>query len=312
MKDFLLKTLRKYYLVLAILVLVLTILALFAYDTSIISSIEKLYIKPYKGEVKIADYPILKTNNFSNISATAAAVLDKNSGRLIFSKNGNIHFQPASTTKIATAIVSLEYFKLTDILTVKSGPPEGVGIGLEKGERISFESLLYAMMLPSANDAAAAVADNFPGGRKVFIEKMNLKAAELGLLNTHFEDPAGLDEGNFTTSTDLAKLALAVLDNEKIKEVVSTKNKNITNEDGSKSYSLANLNRLLGERGVNGVKTGYTEEAGQVLVVSKDEVISGKKRTTIVVIMKSTDRFGDMEKLLQGLSGNITYLSIRP
>ena len=312
MKDFLLKTLRKYYLVLVILVLALMAAGLFVYDTSIVSSIQKLSLNPYKGEVKIADYPIIKANNFSEISASAAAVLDKNSGRIVFSKNGNVRFPPASTTKIATAIVSLGYFKLTDILTVKSNPPDGVGIGLEKGERISFENLLYAMMLPSANDAAIAIADNFPGGKKMFVEKMNLKVAELGLLNTHFEDPAGLSDGNFTTPDDLAKLASVALDNEKIKEVVSTKSKSITNEDGSKSYTLANLNRLLGKGGVNGVKTGYTEEAGQVLVVSKDDVADGKKRTTVIVIMKSMDRFGDMEKLLGSLSGNITYLSTRP
>lgn len=312
MKDFLLKNLNKYSVFFIIFLLSAAIFSLLAYENYLARASRELYLNPYNGASIISDYPVLNNESFDEITASAAAVLDKSSGRIIFERNGNILFPPASTTKIMTALVSVSYFKPEDILIIKSSEPDGVVIGFEKGDKISFENLLYAMMLPSANDAALAIADNFPGGEEAFIETMNEKAKELRLLNTSFGDSIGLSSSSFTTAQDLARLASYALNNPEIKKVASTKSRRIVNSDGSKSYSLSNLNKLLGVNGVNGVKTGYTEEAGQVLVVSKEEIVGNKERTTIVVVMKSEDRFSDMRKLLGGLSGNITYLSIHP
>lgn len=313
MKDYLRNFLRGNSLILIVFLLVVLCISLLSLNLAIRENNRKIVLLDYQGEdINVSDYPIFNPSYQPIITADAASVLDKDSGKILFAKNSNLRFPLASTTKIMTTLVALDHLKLTDILTVKSSPPEGEIIGFEKGEQLSLESMLYAMMLPSANDAAVAIADNFPGGREAFVAEMNRKAAELGLLNTTFEDPIGLSPANQTTAEDLARLASYGLDNQEIKKIVSQKSRSITNISNTKTYSLENLNRLLGENGVNGVKTGYTEEAGQVLVISKQETINGKQRTIIAVVMKSQDRFSDMQSLLSSLEGNITYLQIHP
>lgn len=255
-----------------------------------------------------AKFPIIKTEFVPVISATGAIIMDADSKVVLYSKNPGLRFSTASTTKIMTALTSLDYFKSSDILTVRKATDEGSVIGLKPGEQLSFENLLYAMLLPSANDAALAIADNYPQGEQAFIEKMNEKAKSLKLYNTHYADTAGLvDEGDYTTPFDLARLASFAVKNGMFKKIVATEEKTIYDTSGF-SYNLSNLNKLLGIDGVNGIKTGYTEEAGQVLVTSKEE----KGKTIIIVVMGSLDRFSDTEKLLNLVSNNLTYLSIHP
>ena len=169
------------------------------------------------------------------------------------------------------------------------------------------------MLLPSGNDAALALAENYKGGEREFIGRMNEKARELHLDNTNFADAIGLkDSQDYTTPLDLAKLSSFALKNETFAKIVSTKTKEISDREGNK-YLLNNLNKLLGINGVNGIKTGYTNEAGQVLVTSKVEMDSNdKEHTIIIVIMGSLDRFSDTEKLLYLVSNNVNYLSIHP
>ncbi|MBI2190263.1 MAG: D-alanyl-D-alanine carboxypeptidase [Candidatus Levybacteria bacterium] len=198
---------------------------------------------------------------------------------------------------------------MDDILTVLDNNISGVKVGFQKGEKIRFEDLLYAMLLPSGNDAALTIAQNYPGGVEAFVEKMNEKAKDLYLLGTHFSDPAGLqDDGDYTTALDLGRLASVAMRNEKFSQIVSTKYKAISSIDGSRSYELRNLNKLLGTNGVTGIKTGFTDEAGGVLVTSTYQ--NGKK--ILIVIMKSQDRFADTNELLLAIEGNLTFLSIRP
>lgn len=258
---------------------------------------------------KVKKYPFI-TNKFKpNITAHAAIVMDKESGTVLYSRNQNLRFSPASTTKIMTSLVALEYYKLSDILEVKNPMQEGSVLGLIEGEKMTFENLLYAMMLPSANDAAFTIAQNYPGGFDKFIKEMNDKAQELNLPNTHFEDPAGLeDRHDYTTAWELARLASAALDNKIFAEVVSTPSKLIADISGS-SYFVQNRNKLLGFDGVNGVKTGTTEEAGDVLVTSKN----ANGHTIIIVVLRSEDRFADTRELLNLVaSDSLTYLSIHP
>lgn len=255
-----------------------------------------------------AKLPVIKTGFIPNISAKGAIILDADSKVVLYSKNPDLRFSTASTTKIMTALTGLSHFKLNDILTVKQASNEGSVIGLFEGEQISFENLLYALLLPSANDAALAISQNYSGGEGAFVEKMNDNARAFKLYNTHYQDPAGLlDQGDFTTPSDLARLASFAVKNPEIKKIVATKEKVISDLSGN-VYNLENLNKLLGINGVNGVKTGYTEEAGQVLVTSKEE----KGKTIIIVVMGSEDRFLDTEKLLDLVSNNLTYLSIHP
>jgi len=191
---------------------------------------------------------------------------------------------------------------------------EGVNVGFKIGEKLFFKDILYAMLLPSGNDAALAIAQNYSGGEKAFVEKMNDKAKALTLNNTNFVDPIGLEDSrDYTTPLDLARLASYALENRTFANIVATKTKVISDITGKNNYLLKNLNKLLGVSGVNGIKTGYTDQAGQVLVTSRVEVDrNNKEHTLIIVVMNSLDRFWDTSKLLYWVSDNINYLSIHP
>ncbi|MBI2614044.1 MAG: D-alanyl-D-alanine carboxypeptidase [Candidatus Levybacteria bacterium] len=254
-------------------------------------------------------YPVFKSEINPDTTAKAVVVLDDESKVLLFSKNPNLLFSMASTTKIMTALVALDYYKMDDVLIIKTENVEGVNIGFKVGEKLNFVDVLYAMLLPSGNDAALALAKNYPGGEGEFVKKMNEKAKFLNLTNTNFADPIGLEDSrDYTTPLDLARLASAALENKIFSNVVGTRTIEISDISGENKYLLRNLNKLLGVSGVDGVKTGHTTEAGQVLVTSKKE---GSHRI-IIVVMDSQDRFSDTEKLLNLISGNINYLSIHP
>lgn len=243
-------------------------------------------------------------DSFPSITASSFVVFDPDSSAVLLQKNENLRFSMASTTKIMTALTALDDFKMEDILTVYDSAIEGAKIGLKEGEKITFENLLYAMLLPSANDAGATIAQNYKDGEEKFVEKMNEKAQLLNLENTHFSDPVGLnDNGNYSSPLDLARLSAIALKNKIFAQIVSTKYKNISDLSGNNIYELENLNKLLGLDGVNGVKTGYTEEAGEVLAVSR----MSNGHTLITVVMKSKDRFGDTEKLLSIVDKSLTY-----
>lgn len=260
-------------------------------------------------KIASAEYPVFKSPISPDISAKAVVVMDKDSGTVLFSKNPNLLFSMASTTKIMTATVALNYYKMDDVLTVQTENVEGVNVGFKIGEKLLFKDVLYAMLLPSGNDAALAIAENYPGGKEIFIKRMNEKARSLRLIHTNFADSIGLEDSrDYTTPLDLARLASAALDNETFAKVVSTKYWEISDITGTNKYAFKNLNQLLGIQGVNGVKTGYTTEAGQVLVTSKKE----GEYTLIIVVMDSMDRFYDTGLLLNDISGNVNYLSIRP
>ena len=271
-------------------------------------------IKEFPLNISKTEYPVFKTPIAPNITAKAVVIMDDESKTILFSKNPNLLFSMASTTKIMTALVALDYYKLNDILTVKSEKVEGVNVGFKIGEKLKFEDILYAMLLPSGNDAALALAQNYPGGEKEFVKKMNEKARSLNLINTNFADPIGLEDSqDYTTPLDLIRLTSAALENKIFADVVKTKTLQISDVTGENEYLLKNLNKLLGVSGVNGVKTGTTTEAGQVLVTSKQDLdSSNNKHTFIIVVMNSEDRFSDTRQLLDLISGNINYLSIHP
>lgn len=311
MKDFPnLNKQKSFYVSLFLAFAVLLIIVLLGVDIFLKKTIIKDKIYPSSLAVSTnLKFPVLKSNFTPRISAQGAIIMDADSKTVLFSKNPNLRFSPASTTKIMTALTALQFFKPNDILTVKTATSDGSVIGLLQGERMTFQNLLYALLLPSANDAALAISQNYPGGEKAFVAKMNENAKKFNLFNTHYEDPAGLlDDGDYTTPVDLARLASIAIKNPDFAKIVNTKTKTISDISGFNVYNLDNLNVLLGADGVNGIKTGYTDEAGQVLVTSKVE----KGHTIIIVVMLSQDRFSDTEKLLDLVSGNITYLPMRP
>ncbi|EKD64657.1 MAG: D-alanyl-D-alanine carboxypeptidase-like protein [uncultured bacterium] len=290
-------------------VLILLLFYFVALDARIREYVGKNKVESYPLDFSLSSYPILATKNKPDISALAAVVLDDDSKKPLFSKNANLLFSMASTTKIMTALIGLSYYKMDDILTINSDNIEGVKSGFERGQRVKFEDLLYAMLLPSSNDAAQAIADNYPGGETAFVREMNKHAESLHLYNTHFADPIGLlDEADYSTPLDLARLTSVALENEVFSQIVATKSKVVSDVDGKVSLSINNLNRLLGKDGVNGVKTGYTDGAGQVLVTSRED----EGRRIISVVMASKDRFLDTQRLLDLITDNIIYLPIHP
>ena len=199
-------------------------------------------------------------------SARSAVLMDAATGRVLYEKNADARSLIASTTKIMTALIICEQCDLQDIVTVpaEAVEVEGSSLALTAGEKLTVEALLYGMMLRSGNDAAAALAIYSAGSIPAFAERMNRRAAKLGLRGTHFENPHGLDaDTHYSTARDLARLACAALKNDDFRRIVGTK----TITAGGRA--LTNHNKLLWRYpGATGVKTGYTKKAGRVLVSS--------------------------------------------
>ena len=196
--------------------------------------------------------------------AKAAIVLHGDSGTVLYEENADEFLPIASTTKIMTALVVLEQCELTDKVEIlpEYTDIEGSGMGFEAGEEYTVEELLYGLMLASGNDAAVALACHTAGSVAAFAERMNEKAAALGLRQTHFENPHGLDaEGHGSTARELALLTAAAMENPDFRAIVATDRRTV----GDKTY--VNHNRLLRSYpGAIGVKTGYTMAAGRILV----------------------------------------------
>lgn len=287
------------------LILLVLCLILFTATKRLDAQIARQSFNVVPTNYEINQYPYLTKLPSLSVSAQSAIILDDATQTVIYSRNANLRFSMASTTKLMTALVGLDHFALSDILTIYNPNIEGAKVGFTYGEKLTFENLLYGMLLPSGNDAAYAIADNYPGGSQAFVAKMNEKAKELHLFNTHYADPAGLtDEEDYTTVVDLAHLGSYVTRNPTLAKVVSTKAK-IISTTTSRLIELHNLNELLGIDGVTGLKTGFTEGAGGVLVTSK--VANG--RTYIIVVMKSEDRFADTRALLQLVDSDISYFT---
>ena len=202
------------------------------------------------------------------INSRRYIVYDRISKSMIIGKNEDVKSAMASTTKIMTTIVILEKADLNATVTIsaKAGETGGSRLGLKRGDKASVKDLLYGLMLRSGNDAAVALAEHVGGSVKEFAELMNEKAAELGLTNTHFVTPHGLDDPNhYTTALELAKLTDYAMDNETFARIVGTKSTTIY--INNQPRQINNTNELLGVlNGVVGVKTGFTNNAGRCLV----------------------------------------------
>ncbi|MBP3683983.1 MAG: D-alanyl-D-alanine carboxypeptidase [Oscillospiraceae bacterium] len=227
------------------------------------------------------------------VSAKKAYVLDPVSGRVIFEKNSNDRSLIASTTKIMTALIVCEQCNVLDRMRI---PKEAVGIEgssmyLREGEVLTLQELLYGLMLSSGNDAAVALAIYCGGTVEGFAERMNDKARNLGLKNTHFENPNGLDApGHFSTARDLAVLAAYAMENPVFAKTVSTKSIKI-----GQRY-LTNHNKLLWQvKGADGVKTGFTKAAGRILVSSAQR----QGRRLVAVTLDDPNDWSDHAALLE-------------
>ncbi len=239
------------------------------------------------------------------ISAKAAYAFDMATGEVLLDKKGQEPMLPASTTKMATAMVALEAYQPDDVLTVGKLSVPGQNMGLIEGEKITFLSLLYGLLVSSGNDAAEVLAQNYPGGRENFILAMNRVAQNAGFTGTHFVNPAGFDAYlHFSTAKELSFLASDALRNPLFSQVVATQEATVTSADGRIKHKLVSTNKLLGKiDGVQGVKTGSTAISGESLVT----LIERDGHRVIISVLDSTDRFTDTEALINWVFSNYTW-----
>lgn len=218
------------------------------------------------------------------ISAESAVLIDGDSGRILYEKNAYERRGMASTTKIMTALVVLENAKLDDVVNVSynASITEGSSMYLKANEKITVEGLLYGLMLNSGNDAATALAEHTSGNIEKFAELMNKKAKEIGMKNTSFANPHGLDnENHYSTAYDMALLTKYAMENKNFKIIVGTKSKIIQTQGGEYKY-LTNHNKLLSMyQYCSGVKTGFTKKCGRCLVSFSEK--NGVKLITITL-----------------------------
>lgn len=224
------------------------------------------------------------------LNSKAAIILDRETETVLYEKNAYSKRAMASTTKIMTAILTIESGKLNDIVEVskKAASIGGSVLGLKIGDKLTLNDLLYGLMLRSGNDAAVQIAEYLGGSVEGFADMMNQKAKELNLINTHFVTPHGLDNPeHYTTAYELAVLTDYAMNNKTFAKIVNTKQCSISINGNQKS--LNNTNELLGVlNGVNGVKTGFTNNAGRCLVTS---ITRGDLSVICVVLGADTKKF---------------------
>ncbi len=243
-------------------------------------------------------------------SAEAVVIRDIESFVPMFELNPNERLKPASITKLMTALVALDYYDPDAVLTVKRLSPveQEAHMGLAVRDKVSVRNLIYGLLIPSGNDAAYTLADNYEGGIENFLFAMNKKAKDLHLEGTHFANPAGFDnENHYTTANDLSLLAAEALKNPMIETAVATRGVTLSDATGKKKYAVTNVNQLLGTvYGVDGIKTGFTDEAGQCLITS----VSRNGHRVVIVLLKSEDRFTDSAKLAEWIFRNFNWINL--
>lgn len=238
-------------------------------------------------------------------NSVAAIAMDSKSKMVLFEKNSKNPIPMASTTKIMTALVAIKYGELDNKVIVSENATRirGSTVGYRKGEEITIRELLYGLMLRSGNDAAIALAEGIGGSVDNFVKLMNEYAMMLGLVNTHFESPHGLDsQYHYTSAYELALLTSKAKDNKIFNDIVSCK---IMNKDAfnfSRDYS--NINKILHSiKDANGVKTGYTGKAGKCLVSS----IAIENNDIVIVVLNCTPRWQETAEIYDYVLKNYNY-----
>ncbi len=244
---------------------------------------------------------LLSTSLADEINARSAVVMDASTGRILYAKNPNLRLPPASTTKLMTAILVMEKADLSEITRISRNVTNvsPLKAGFKRGDEVTIETLLYAALLESANDAAVALAEAVSGSEEQFVNLMNKKADALGLSDTRFINPHGLPgPGQYITAFDLARIMKYALKCPKLKEIIGTRVAGISTEGGDELF-LKNTNKLLwSEEDLIGGKTGYTRKARHCFVCAAER----EKETVVVAILGSPNR-ASLWKETEGLIG---------
>ncbi|MDX9813444.1 MAG: serine hydrolase [Sulfurimonas sp.] len=231
-------------------------------------------------------------------------VKDLSQDAMLFSKNEDKLIRPASLTKIMTSIIAIESGKMDDVVTITKPmiEVEPTKINLVVGEKIKLRDLVHAAMIKSANDAAYAIAYYLGDGNKqIFLDIMNTRAKELGMLNTHYADPAGFDSKTHRSSAkDLLTLTEYVIKNKTFNSIVNLKSYSFYTQDSGKKYTVATSNKLMKEhKYIVGVKTGYTNAAGPCLIARAKK--DGKD--ILLVMLNAGNRWANAQKALDEAMG---------
>ncbi len=267
---------------------------------------------------------VAKIEEPASLYAQAAVLMDADSGRVLFHKNGEEVLANASTTKIMTCILALEEGKLEDVVTVSENAvvQPRVHLGMQKGEQFVLRDLLYSLMLESHNDSAVAIAEHIAGTTEEFAKMMNKKAKKIGCRNTYFITPNGLDEvdekgSHSTTATDLAKImSYCIMESEQkdmFITITGTPNRSFSNVAGTRNFSCSNHNSFLTMmEGAFSGKTGFTGKAGYCYVGALER----DGRTFVVALLacgwpnNKNYKWADTRKLMEYGVENYTYRSV--
>lgn len=242
-----------------------------------------------------------------DVSAQSAILIEKNSGRILYSKSADLRLPIASTTKIMTALCALEYCDINMTLTISdtASGVEGSSMYLETGEKMTIKELLYGLMLSSGNDAAVAISE---ATKCDFIQLMNETADKIGAKNTHFTNPNGLpDDEHYSTCSDMARITAYAMQNPDFCEIVRTKSYRIEGEGKAYPRVLVNHNKLLNAYdGCIGVKTGFTKAAGRCLVSAAER----DGMTLICVTLNAPNDWNDHKSMFDYGFSNYKYKAI--
>jgi D-alanyl-D-alanine carboxypeptidase (penicillin-binding protein 5/6) len=224
-----------------------------------------------------------------NVTADSAVIIEAQSGKILWAKDADTPRYPASTTKIMTAMLLIEHCQPTDVITAPEGVDkvEGASLHLVPGEKMTVQEMLYGLLLRSANDGCVAVATHISGSVPAFVALMNERAKQLGCKNTHFDNPNGLNDDNHTISAyDMALIARAAMHYEQFRAIVGIRRHEITRSVNMQDRFLVSKNKYLSiDPSADGIKTGWTREAGQCYVGSATR--NGYR--VITVVFHATD-----------------------
>ena len=241
------------------------------------------------------------------VQARHVEIMDEVSGRVLLERDARNRVPIASVTKIMTAIVALERGALADRVEVRFDPDElrdSTLMGCQPGDIFSLEDLLYGLMLPSGNDAALAIANHIAGSTERFVELMNERARQLGLQDTRFANPHGLDvPDHYSTAHDMAVLARHAMQNADFRKLASAKQWRVTT--ARSPWTVYNLNRLLWDyRGADGIKIGFEDRAGRTIVAS---VMSPSGNRVFLTLLNTPNLVDDARPLYDWVFRNFTW-----
>ncbi|RII34476.1 D-alanyl-D-alanine carboxypeptidase [Clostridium chromiireducens] len=246
-----------------------------------------------------------KNDTNFRVNARCAIALDKETGAVLFEQNAYEIVPMASTTKILTSLIAIEHGELDKKVTIskKAASIRGSTVGYKVNEEITLRELIFGLMFKSGNDAAIAIAEELGGSIEGFSEIMNHYARGIGILDSHFESPHGLDSSNhYSSAYDLAILTAKGMDYELFREVVGSKSISKDKYNFTRDYN--NINKILWKiPGANGVKTGYTGQAGKCLVSS----VNNNGKDIIIVVLNCPDRWNVTDKIYNHVLEKVAF-----